>query len=76
MFKEISKISYKELMSFIGKNLRFTSDCEFFPNFDVSGKVLSIDFGNNENIIYIKTEKRIVHIGTNMKNLKFEYLGE
>jgi hypothetical protein len=55
MFKEVSKISYNELLALKGKNVRFISDCEIFPNFDVSGKVLSLEFNNNENIFVLKT---------------------
>ena len=69
MFKEVSKISYNELLSLKGKNIRFISDCEIFPNFDVSGKVLSLEFNNNENIFVVKTNGKIIHIGSNMKIL-------
>ena len=76
MFKEVSKISYTELLSLKGKSVRFISDCEIFPNFDVSGKVLSLEFNNNENIFVVKTNGKIIHIGSNMKNLRLEYLSE
>lgn len=76
MFKEVSKISYNELLSLKGKNVRFISDCEIFPNFDVTGKVLSLEFNNNENIFVVKTNRKIIHIGSNMKNLRLEYLSE
>ena len=76
MFKEVSKISYNELLALKGKNIRFISDCEIFPNFNVSGKVLSLEFNNNENIFVVKTNGKIIHIGSNMKNLRLEYLSE
>lgn len=76
MVKEVSKISYNELLSLKGKNIRFISDCEIFPNFAVSGKVLSLEFNNNENIFVVKTNGKIIHIGSNMKNLRLEYLSE
>lgn len=58
-----------------GKNVRFVSDCEIFPNFDVTGKVLSIEIGkNNEYIFKLRTARRVISVGSNMKNLKVEFL--
>ena len=58
-----------------GKNVRFVSDCEIFPNFDVTGKVLSIEIGkNNEYIFKLRTSRRVISVGSNMKNLKVEFL--
>ena len=63
-----------EWLSFnlIGKNVQFKSDCEFFPNFDVTMKISSIYLQNNE-IIFEGTvkNKRNFKIGSNMKNLRF-----
>lgn len=66
-------ILYKKIF---GKNTRFTSDCEFFPNFDVIIKVQKIYFAKNNEIIFEgKTKtKKILKIGGNMKNLQFELL--
>lgn len=63
---------YKKLF---GKNVRFISDCEFFPNFDVSCKVIKIYLKNNETIFEVitKNNKKLT-IGSNMKNLQFELL--
>jgi hypothetical protein len=67
------EIIYKKLF---GKNVRFVSDCEFFPNFDVIIKVQKIYFAKNNEIIFEgKTKtKKILKIGGNMKNLQFELL--
>ena len=57
----------------LGKIVQFISDCEFFPNFNVTGKVISMTMKNGEtiiNIIETKTNKHL-SIGSNMKNLRF-----
>lgn len=66
-------ILYKKIF---GNNTHFTSDCEFFPNFDVIIKVQKIYFAKNNEIIFEgKTKtKKILKIGGNMKNLQFELL--
>lgn len=57
------------------KTVRFKSDCVFFPNFDVTGKVIRITYSNMEIIIEILTKNRKqLKIGSNMKNLRFEIL--
>lgn len=74
MRKLVSSYSYQDLCKIlIGKNVNFKSNCEFFPNFDVSGKVLSISIAtNNEYLIKIVTKNRKFYdIGSNMKNLSF-----
>ena len=69
----ISKYTYSELCNqLIGKIVNFKSDCQFFPNFDVTGKVLSITISkNNEYIIKILRNGKTYDIGSNMKNLNF-----
>jgi hypothetical protein len=69
----ISKYTYSELCNqLIGKIVNFKSDCQFFPNFDVTGKVLSITINkNNEYIIKILRNGKTYDIGSNMKNLNF-----
>lgn len=66
-------ILYKKIF---GKNVHFTSDCEFFPNFDVIIKIQKIYFATNNEIIFEgKTKsKKNLKIGANMKNLQFEIL--
>ena len=75
MFEKISKYSYKDLnKKLIGNIVRFTSDCQLFPNFDVTGKVISISIAsNNEYIIEIirQNSNKRYKIGSNMHNLKF-----
>ena len=57
----------------LGKIVQFISDCEFFPNFNVTGKVISITMKNGETIINVIENKTNKHlsIGSNMKNLRF-----
>lgn len=66
-----------EWLSFnlVGKNVQFISDCEFFPNFDVTLKISSIYLNNNE-IIFEGTVKnrKNFKIGSNMKNLQFKII--
>jgi len=72
----VSKYSFEWLsLNLIGKTIRFKSDCEFFPNFDVNMKVSSIYLKNNEIIFEGKVKhKNNFIIGANMKNLSFEIL--
>ena len=56
----------------IGKKVQFKSDCEFFPNFDVTGKVESITPKQNELLISIIRNGKKYTIGSNMKNLTFK----
>ena len=64
------EVIYKKLF---GKNVRFISNCEFFPNFDVTIKINKIYIRNNEILFegLTKTNKKLT-IGSNMKNLQFE----
>ena len=69
----IEKITNKLL----GKRVRFTSDCELFPNFDVKVQVISISISQNKEILFncrnLSNRKKLI-IGSNMKNLKFQLL--
>ena len=73
---ELAKnLSFPELYKKIfGKNVRFISDCQFFPNFDVIIKVNDIPIAkNNEILIKGKTKSnKELSIGSNMLNLQFE----
>lgn len=73
---EVKNIPYNELYKIImGKTVNFKSDCEFFPNFDVTGKVYKIERRINETIIYVKTKSgKNITIGSNMKNLTYEII--
>ena len=66
------EIIYKKLF---GKNVRFVSDCEFFPNFDVIIKINKIYINQNEIMFrgLTKSNKKLT-IGSNMQNLKFEIM--
>lgn len=74
--KSIKLYSYTWLMkSLVNKKVRFTSDCEFFPNFDVKGKILESHIKGTELIFKLKVSPtKTIDIGTNMKNLKFEII--
>ena len=60
-----------------GKNVRFISNCEFFPNFDVVCIIKDITLRNSEILFDCKVlapyEKQIT-IGSNMRNLKYEFI--
>ena len=71
----VKNLSFNELYKQIfGKNVRFISDCQFFPNFDVIIKVNDISIAkNNEILIKGKTKSnKELSIGSNMHNLQFE----
>lgn len=71
----VNKYSHRQIiLKLIGKNVHFISDCEFFPNFNVIGKVISYYLKGNEIIFKtkIKNSSKIMDIGSNMKNLQFE----
>lgn len=74
--KSIKSYSYPWLMkSLVNKKVRFTSDCEFFPNFDVKGKIMSCYLKSNELIFKLKvSNSKTIDVGSNMKNLKFEFI--
>lgn len=73
MFNLVKKYNIDYFFKLIGKNIIFISDCEFFPNFNIKGKLLSIDIKNNEILfkIHIDSKKDFI-VGSNMKNLKFK----
>lgn len=75
--ESIKKYSFKQIiLKLIGKTVHFTSDCEFFPNFNIVGKVISYYLKGNEIILKtkVKNSNKIIDIGSNMKNLQFEIL--
>lgn len=69
----IEKITSKLL----GKKVRFTSDCELFPNFDVKVQVVSVSISKNREILFdcrnLSNRKKLT-IGSKMKNLRFQLL--
>lgn len=59
----------------LGKKIRFTSDCQLFPNFDVTGKVIEINNSNGIPLIKtILTSGKKLDIDGGMSNLSFETL--
>ena len=69
----IEKITSKLL----GKKVRFTSDCELFPNFDVKVQVVSISLSSSKEMLFdcrnLSNRKKLT-IGSKMKNLRFQLL--
>ncbi len=72
----IKKLKYNDLLGFVGSRCEFRSDCEFFPNFHIIGKVMSVNLSGNEYEIIVKTEPtgKEIPIGSNMRNLTIEKL--
>ena len=72
--ESVKKYSYEQLIKkVLNKKTRFTSDCEFFPNFDVTGLPINYYIKNNELVFKFKTVMgKTIDIGVNMKNLRFE----
>lgn len=68
--------TYEQLRGLLGKKVHFKSDCELFPNFDVTGKVLEMRYGSNLEIIFkfASFTGKTIDIGSNMKNLRYEIL--
>jgi hypothetical protein len=76
--KKIKGLSLLDLSkTLIGHKVRFISDCEFFPNFDITCKVYEITSNGNEFLIQTKVypSNKKITVGSNMKNLQFELLG-
>ena len=63
-------MTYDEIYSLRGNEVRFISDCEIFPNFDITGKVKSISLEGSEYIFTVLVKGKSIYIGSNMKNLK------
>ena len=75
--EKISLYSYIDIHKLLfHKKVHFTSDCEFFPNFDVNVYIYDIYLRDNEIMFETKNisnDKKLT-IGSNMKNLKFEII--
>ena len=73
MFNLVKKYNIDYFYTLIGKNITFISDCEFFPNFNVTGILIGIYIKNNEILfkLNVKSKKDFI-VGSNMKNLKFK----
>ena len=74
--KPISKISYSELQTLLNRNIHFTSDCEFFPNFNIIATLLSYKITKTEIVFEVKvlSNNKFITIGSNMKNLLYEII--
>lgn len=72
----IKGLTYNQLRDLLlGKKVHFVSDCEFFPNFNVYGKVISMSMNGTEVIFRFRTNtNRIIQIGSNMLNLRYELI--
>lgn len=70
IMKLVKKMTYDEIYSLKGSNIQFVSDCELFPNFDVTGKVKSISLEGSEYVFIVSIKGKNIHIGSNMKNLR------
>lgn len=72
--RENGKLSFiKEIR---GKNIHFKTDkCEFFPNFDITGKALSTEISSSGEIICkVRIQSKIITVGTNMRGLEYEVI--
>lgn len=69
--------TYKELCELCGHVVNFKSSCEFFPNFDVIGRVTNVYINNNNEVtfdIIVRPTNKKVPIGGNMKELRYDVL--
>lgn len=74
--KLVKKESFTSLIkNIVGNKCHFTSTCEFFPNFNVKGLIISYYIRGSELIFKMKTNSgKIIDIGSNMKELKYEVI--
>ena len=72
----IKKYPYNRLTTMLlGKKVHFTSDCQLFPNFNVTGKVINITLVQGIPLIKtILTNGKTIQIDGGMSNLSFELL--
>ena len=72
----IKKYPYNKLTTMLlGKKVHFTSDCQLFPNFNVTGKVINITLVQGIPLIKtILTNGKTIQIDGGMSNLSFELL--
>lgn len=76
--EKVSSYTIEKITSkLLGKKVRFTSDCELFPNFDIKVQVVSLSISQNREILFdcrnLSNRKKLT-IGSNMKNLRFQLL--
>ena len=65
----IMKANYEQ---FIGKHIKITSNCEMFPEFKVTGKLLSVsNTSYGESLLKVKTDEgKILSIGSSMRDFR------
>ena len=74
--KNVKKYTYETLTTMcLGKQIHFTSDCDFFPDFDIKCQVLQMKMESNEILFTCKLSNgKTITVGSNMRNLQFEVL--
>jgi hypothetical protein len=70
--KFVKDLNIIDFFNLINHTVHFTSDCEFFPNFDIICKVLTISYNGSEYIFKVKVDNKEIEVGANMKNLQYE----
>lgn len=72
---KVKTLQYNDIIKLIGKRVRFTSNCEFFPFFNVIGTITNINFSSTgEYIFIVNVKNKQIKIGSNMKNLDIELI--
>lgn len=73
----VKKYSYTQIANKVnGNNVHFTSDCTLFPNFDITGRVMSCVYAKNGNMLFsVKLKSgRYITVDSKMSNLRFEII--
>lgn len=70
--KLVKDLNFIDFFNLINHTVHFKSDCEFFPNFDIICKVLTISYNGSEYIFKVKVDNKEIEVGANMKNLQYE----
>lgn len=72
----VKQLKYEDLLKYVGSRCNLKSDCEFFPNFNVTGIIETVNIIGNEYEIRIKTEPtgKTIPVGSNMRNLSINKL--
>ena len=74
----VKKYPYNKLNALLlGKKVHFISDCQLFPNFDITAKPISISLINGIPLIKaILNNGKTIQIDGGMSNLQFEVLSK
>lgn len=65
----VSNIKINDLYNLIGKKVKFTADCQLFPNFNITGILENIEFTDYEKIFTLNINNKKYTIGSNMPKL-------